>query len=125
MKISVRPRERQAGQRAAPPGYHFVVRTTARCSGLVSRRWYATSAAAKNAANRMVASLSKASKIAIRPCDGERARGAFCNPVISWGFLLTTGARCPGVRSLRFYGSSELAYSAGERMTVHFTAKEQ
>lgn len=46
----------------------------------------------------------------------ERKAAAYPNAVVSWGYLLRTGARCPGVESRRDYKTERLAEGAADRM---------
>ena len=48
--------------------------------------------------------------------EGERTRGAFCNPITKWRFKITTGSRCKGIVSSNLYKCPISATKAGERM---------
>jgi hypothetical protein len=52
----------------------------------------------------------------VQTVEAERTRGAFCNPVTKWHFMITTGSRCKGMVSKHKYTCPIRAIEAGERM---------
>lgn len=53
-----------------------------------------------------------------------RRMGAYPNEVVSWGYRLRTGPRCPGIESRRDYKTPELTEAAAARMVDSLRSAE-
>ena len=62
-------------------------------------------------------------KLKLYVVEAERTRGAGCNPITKWSYMISTGSRCKGLISKHKYDFQVSAMAAGERMIKKLEGK--
>ena len=63
-------------------------------------------------------------KLKLYVVEAERTRGAGCNPITKWSYMISTGRGCKGLISKQKYKFRVLAMAAGERMLKKLEGKQ-
>lgn len=119
MQISAIERDRKPGAFSSEVvSWGFRLKPTARSPGVVSVRSFKSRELALAAGDRMVEALRGMKGFSVRLSDGDRKEYGTSRPLVSWGYVIRTSARCGGVKASSFYNSPELADAASLRMVT-------